>query len=72
MFPHSGRSAPGTPPNKPWSRRQFLVKLVRFNQQLRRSVSQNSIADISEQQLENTFRYYLYSYFFATKAALPF
>lgn len=32
---------------------------------------QNSIADITAQQLENTFRSNFFSYFFTTKAALP-
>lgn len=32
---------------------------------------QNSIADITEAQLENTFRTNIFSYFFMTKAALP-
>lgn len=32
---------------------------------------QNSIADITEAQLDDTFRTNLYSYFFMTKAALP-
>jgi NAD(P)-dependent dehydrogenase (short-subunit alcohol dehydrogenase family) len=51
---------------------QFLGKLDVLINNCAVQYLQNSIADITEQQLENTFRSNFYSYFFATKAALPY
>lgn len=50
---------------------QFLGKLDVLINNCAVQYLQNSIADITEQQLEDTFRSNFFSYFFATKAALP-
>ena len=51
---------------------QFLGKLDVLVNNCAVQYLQNSISDITEQQLEDTFRSNFFSYFFTTKAALPY